>query len=220
MSFAVFLALVCGFVIGYFGRGYPSLTSQWLAAIGTISVAFLAVFSESFKNSILAPVLEVDTSAMRFTRLPVCGKTAWIVNLRIKPRIWKFVPAQNCRVFLWEVIRDNGNRFEIFHPFYWTPASTEDQTHKIGREGWPFALGCLWSDNLEFEAKWLVTNPYKEFTQLRANQNIIYGLRIFADNFESSESECVRVDWDGTWSDDEPEMRKHLTIRKVVCPSD
>jgi hypothetical protein len=47
-----------------------------------------------------------------------------------------------------------------------------------------------------------------------ANQRMRVELKAVADNAESPPL-CVEISWDGIWSDDTPEMAKHLVLRKV-----
>jgi hypothetical protein len=144
------------------------------------------------------------------------GREQEFYHLRVKNgRRW--APARNVRVVLTGLARSTADQSFATLPLsgplqlQWQFAQTSLQYPVIGPDH-TCDLGHVES-NSGFSLSTYVT-PNNFQGMIRGNQRIRVEIRGLADNGESDPL-FLEIAWDGVWSDDTVEMRRHLLVKAV-----
>lgn len=75
-------------------------------------------------------------------------------------------------------------------------------------------FGFLIDGSGKFVPALLGALPHNFRGYVSAGEEVRYGVELIADNFASRKLHYFDVRWDGKWSDDDDEMRLHLTVAR------
>ncbi len=197
-----------------------SLFVQVIIAIGTLSVAILAIWGDWFRAKLAPPKLSIQAhnlrgTVTRFTNGPrVIYYYLKLVNLR------SWVSAKNCRVLLRSIYRQGPNQqfsqalLPVPAQFVWAPAELTPAVITLTKEQ-VIDFGCLEEDDQHFRpVLYSYPNNFQGF--VGANEAVRYCLEIVADGYDSKKYQVFEVAWDGKWSDNLDKMSESLTIREIA----
>ncbi|MHC4533809.1 MAG: hypothetical protein ACYS6K_07650 [Planctomycetota bacterium] len=191
-----------------------------LIAIGTLSVAILAIWGDFFRSKLVSPKLSIQPHNLcgtitKFTDGPrVIYYHLKIVNSR------PWVSATNCRVLLRAIYRRGPNqKFSQVHMpvpghFVWAPAGLTPAFITLTNEQ-VLDFGRLTENSEEFQpVLYSYVNNFPGF--VKANEAVRYCLEVTADDYSKKNYQVFEVAWDGKWSDNLDEMNQSLTIREII----
>jgi hypothetical protein len=204
-----------------------SIFIQALIAIGTISVAVLAIWGDWIRSKLVPPKLKIQPhnnlrgclTTFSSPDPKLNGTRVIYYHLKVvNSRAWS--PAKNCRILLRSVfVRAANQEFVpltmsipgqfVWAPAGWTPPSitlSEDHIFDFGR----IADGAEYFEPILY----IYTNDFEG--RVKQGQAIRYALEIVADGFLQPKCQVFEVAWDGIWTDNLEEMARHLTIREVT----
>lgn len=210
----------------------PSIT-DWisaiatcLAAIGTISVAALAVWGPAIVRRCFGPKLRIRDHRMRGTATPIQRNgtvvgTGWFYLLKVvneRP----YSPADRVEVWLKRLQRrtpDGG--FEDLElstplPFHWSPSElrlsqptvTDEQVFDF------FAVICI-DQKPPMASCRLRARTHNFQGDLSSGGCLRYWLVVVAGNAYPQPAQAFEVAWTGGWSKDGDEMRRFMTVKEV-----
>lgn len=195
-------------------------TAQVFIAVGTVSVAILAIWGEKVRTLVAGPRLHLrlrDTKGDLTVRGN--GTRTFFYHLRLtNSRTWS--SAQFARVLVTGISkrRPDGSffgealiaplqltwAFPQFHELF-PVVATEDTCD----------LGSLDETASRFVLSTYVTpNNFRGF--VGPGESMRVSIVVSAHNFESKRPLVVEVTWNGTWSSDPDEMQRHLVVKEVT----
>jgi hypothetical protein len=196
--------------------------AQWASALLSAVIAILAIWGDLIRYRVAGPRLAVDVLNPDGERTVWKGpaiepKPTRFYHLRVSNgRRW--APARNVRVVLTGLARTRADQsfasvplsgplqlqwqFAIASPQFPTigPYHTCDLGHVEGDSGFSLAVYVM---------------PHNFQGAIRRNERMRVEIRALADNGESKPL-LLEIAWDGQWSDDTVEMRRHLTVKRVT----
>jgi len=191
-----------------------------LIAVGTLSVAILAIWGDWVSSRLAGPRLSLVPHNFRGTFMRGKNDAGVIIyHLRVtNSRDW--VSATNCRVILktmWR--RDQNGIFKEAHlacplVFVWSPSEITPAYLTLRRDH-VLDFGSIEKGNNHFRPQlYLYTGNFEGY--VHRNEAVRYGLEIESDNFISPRLHVFEVAWNGEWSEDLDRMSKNLEIREVT----
>jgi len=189
-------------------------------ALGTLSVAILAIWGDWVRSRLAGPRLSLVPQNFRGTFMRRKNNAGVIFYLlRVKnSRDW--VNASNCRVMLktmWR--RDPDGIFKEVHlacplVFVWSPSEITPAYLTLRRDH-VLDFGRIEEGSDHFLPELHVyTGNFDGY--VHANEAMRYGLEIESDNFISPRLQVFEVAWNGIWSEDLDRMSQNLQIREVT----
>jgi len=189
-------------------------------AIGTVSVGVLAIWGDFFRYKLAGPQLELSLINPRGD-LTSRGnkKLAYFFHLKIRNRrIWS--PAKDVRVLLERIARrrPDGSFFTeplVYPlPFVWTPMELGDFQRTIA-DAETCDLGFLDQDTDRFRlATLIIPNNFRGY--VLANDAIRVRIVASGQNVTSSKPLFLEIAWDGIWTADRDDMKKHFVIKEIA----
>ena len=196
--------------------------AQWVSAIVSAIIAILAIWGEFIRSQLAGPRLAVtllnpDGEKTVWTGPGIAPKPTRFYHLRIKNgRRW--APARNVRIVLTGLARTGADNSFASLPLsgplqlQWQFAQTSPQYPVIGPDH-TCDLGHGESDSGFSLSTYVTPNNFRRM--IAGNQRMRVEIRGLADNGES-EPLFLEIAWDGEWSDDTVEMRRHLIVKAVT----
>jgi hypothetical protein len=221
-AFAVaILLLLAGGLLYSFCRSFESGVSV-LVALGTLIVAFVAVFGDWIRSRIIPPklVLSLRPPTLTEVRNATQDKVgmAWYFGLDVRNlRPWR--KATNCRVVLTALHRAcSEGRVEpepmsIPLPFHWAVVPVAPLYLSVTSQGEVVNFGVL-QQGKDFEPV-LISRTLNFRHTVRANETAWFSVQIRADDLISEHCQVFKVFWDGQWSDDSKEISSRVQICEV-----
>jgi len=161
-------------------------------------------------------LLNPDGERTTWTGPGIMPKPTRFYHLRIRnARRW--APARNARVVLTGLARTSADQSFATLPLsgplqlQWQFAQSSPQYPVIGPDH-TCDLGHLESDSGFSLSTYVTPNNFQGI--IRGDQRMRVEIRGLADNGES-EPLLLEIAWDGGWSDDTVEMRRHLIVKTV-----
>ena len=191
----------------------------WLAAIGTIAVAVMAIWGDWVRSKLTRPNVAIEGRSLRgdVAKFPN-GARAIFYHLQVRNRRgWS--PARNCRVLLTTLHRrgpDGQFRREpmpVPFQFIWSPKEFSGTLQTV-TDHTVLDFGLVVEGSDRFTPS-LYVIPYNFPGYVKRGEAVRYTLQAVGDNF-ASELVTYEVAWDGEWSDNLDMMAGHLTIRRVT----
>ncbi len=193
-----------------------NLAVRAFSAIGTVTVAVLAIWGDWIRTRLVPPKLGLSVHNARGTVIPSAnGPRRIFYHLKVSnSRPW--APARNCRVLLKAVHRRGPD--QQFHPaplpvpmqFVWAPSGftpplvniVSEQILDFGHlaEGAPRFIPSLY----------VLLSDFEGF--VGSEQSVRFSLQIEADGYAARQYQVFEV----AWSDNLDEMAQHLRIREVT----
>jgi hypothetical protein len=197
----------------------PGFVAQLIAAIGTVSVAILAIWGDWFKARFAGPKIPLTLRDERgnLTRRENGARTVYYHVSVTNTRKWS--PARNIRIMLTAIHTKaaDGNFVpdRLVHALQLTWAHPE--FHEISptlsdRDIADF--GFLDEGASEFTPS-LYVRPLDFPGLVAANQSKRFTIVATADNYNSPKPLIIEVSWNGKWIKDTEELMKHLVVREV-----
>lgn len=197
-----------------------SLVIQAVIAIGTITVAVLAIWGQWIRSKLAPPKLSIQPHNLRgiVTRFTDGPRVIYYHLKVINHRSW--VSAKNCRILLRSIYRQGPNR--QFQPvplpvppqFVWSPAPVTPPLITLTR-GEIIDFGRLTENATRFEpVLYWYPNNFQGYVE--QNDVVRYCLEIVADGYTSKRYHVFEVAWNGEWSENLDEMAKNLIIREIT----
>ncbi len=196
-----------------------SLLIQFLTAVGTISVAVIAIWGDWLRATITPPRLKIFPLNTRgeLTEFTNGNRVIYYHLKVVNSRPWAI--ARNCRVILKGISKELPNGEFQNQPlnsnpsFVWTPAEITPPVINLSREH-TFDFGFLVENAKQYTpVLYIVPNNFKGL--LNQGKKIRYFLQPTADNYLSEKNQVFEVAWDGKWSDNLDNMMGSLTIREI-----
>ena len=196
-----------------------NLVIQFFIAIGTISVAIIAIWGDWIKTKLTPPKLKIVTQNTRgeLTKFGTGTRVIYYHLKVINSRPWSI--AKNCKVLLKAISKElpSGelqNQPLNTNPSYiWTPAEITPQAINLAKEQ-AFDFGFLAEGGTEFRSVLnIIPNNFQGFVQ--SGQKIRFSLQPYADNYITETYQVFEVAWNGKWSDNMDIMSQNLTIREI-----
>lgn len=199
-----------------------NLLIELMAAIGTISVAIIAIWGDWIRTKLTPPKLKIVTLNTRGELTNFSNGTQVIYyHLKvINSRPWTI--AKNCKVLLKAISKELPSGLFQNLPlnanpsFIWAPSEITPQAINLAKEH-VFDFGLLAENGTEFRPVLnLFPNNFQGF--VRAGQKIRLSLQPYADNYLTEKNQVFEVAWNGDWSDNLDTMSGNLTIREIIEP--
>ena len=196
--------------------------AQWVSAIVGAIIAILAIWGEFIRSRLAGPRLAVallnpDGEKTKWNGPGITPTPTRFYHLRVKNgRRW--APAKNVRVVITGLARAIADQSFATLPLSgplqleWQFSSMTPQYPVIGPDH-TCDLGHVES-NVGFSLRTYVT-PNNWQGAIAADQRMRVEIRALADNGES-EGLFIEIAWDGVWSEDTVEMRRHLVVKTVT----
>jgi len=197
-----------------------SLIIQALIAIGTLTVAIIAIWGGWFRSKLSPLKLIIQPHNLRgvVTRFTDGPRVIYYHLKVINQRSW--VSAKNCRVLLCSIYRRGPDQELMNVPmsvplqFVWSPAPLTPSIISFSKEGF-IDFGRLKENDTRFEPiLYWYPNNFQGYVQ--KNESVRYCLEIVADGYTSEQYQVFEVAWNGKWTNNLDEMTQNLTIREIT----
>jgi len=192
--------------------------AEIFTAIGTVAVSILAIWGDWFRSRLAGPRLELSLRSMTGDMtLSSYGKRMLYYHLLVQnKRSWS--PAKSVRVLVtqlskrgpdgeyhWEEII-GSLQLQWAYPQYHEllPTITSEETCD---------LGSLQESGLFRLATYISPNNFQGF--VGPNESMRVTVIAIAHNAQSQPLE-LQVSWNGTWSTNSDEMRKHCVVKEIT----
>lgn len=199
------------------------LITQVFIAVGTVAVAILAIWGEKIRDWMAGPRLEFKLHNARgdlttrqdgqrtiYYHVKIENKRRWSIARRVRilcTTISKKAPGGS---FVQESLIAPVQLTWVFSSFHelLPNVATDDICD----------LGFLNENSNQFRNQfrlslYMYPNNFRGF--ISANEAMRVSLIASADNFTSKSPYVLEISWDGNWSSNLDEMRKHLVIKEV-----
>ncbi len=193
--------------------------AQIFTAIGTISVAILAIWGDKIRAAIAGPKLELKLRDIRgdLTFRANQKRTIYYHLQLTNKRKWS--PAKYVRVLVTGIAkkRPDGTYFPEPLPIpvqlTWAIPQFHELLPTIATND-VCDLGFLDEDAQRFNLSlYVVPNNFRGYVE--SGQSMRVSIVTSAHNYQSKSPFVLEVAWDGTWSSDMDEMQRHLVIKEV-----
>ena len=191
-------------------------------ALGTITVAILAIWGDQFRTKFFGPKLKLVAHNLNGIVVPLNnGKRGIFYHLKVVNEK-NLICAKNCHVMLTKLWKKDvdGNFPEIELPvpltFVWSPAEfsppyinlLKDNVLDFGKviEGEKIFLPILHS----------YTNNFKGF--VHPDETLRFGLEIISENYVSPKPQIFEVYWNGQWNENIEIMKNNLHMQEILNP--
>jgi hypothetical protein len=191
---------------------------EFLVAVGTISVAIVAIWGDWFKHRFAAPKLSMKLRDTKGNPTTMNGHSVMYYHLIVENRR-EWAIARGVQVMLtgiWRRVADGSYKPEILAaelPLTWSYPQINPLNPSI-KKAKRCDFGLLQQEDLVFKPSlYIYPNNFKGY--VRANESVRFSIEIQADNYSSQKPYLFQVDWDGTWANDLSEMEKHLVVQEI-----
>jgi hypothetical protein len=193
--------------------------AEAFTAIGTVSVAVLAIWGDFFRYKFAGAQLELSLNDPRGDLTPrTNGTQSYFFHLKIRNRrLWS--PARDVRVLLERIARRRPDGSFLTAslvyplPLVWTPMEVGDFQRTIA-DIETCDLGFLDQNADRFRLSTLVTpNNFQGY--VRANDAIHVRIVAAGQNATLSKPLFLEIAWDGVWTADREEIQRHLVIKEI-----
>jgi len=190
-----------------------------IGVIGTVIVAILAIWKEKITSYIAGPKLKLEINNYK-------GELNWLNNnkaviyyhLKIKnERNW--APAKKVRILITGIskkkINNDYKQISLNIPLQltWAYPQFNEMLPDIISEK-ECDLGCVIEGNSRFElSTYIKPNNFEGFIEKK--EKICVFLSISADNYIPKSKYKIEISWNGEWSSNLDEMKRHLIIKEV-----
>jgi hypothetical protein len=189
-------------------------------AIGTVSVAILAIWGDQIKDRLFGPRIDLSlVSPKGNLTLRGSGIRVYFYHLRVKNRPGRNA-AKAVRVLLRGVSRRVPSGEFVQEPLVypiqmvWTPMELREAERTIIDES-TCDLGYLGQNDDRFSPSVMLT-PNNFRGQVERDSCLRFEFLASGQNILSSKAVVFEVSWDGHWTENQEEMQRHLVIRKVA----
>lgn len=194
-----------------------NLAIHALGVLASVIVAILAIWGDYFRSRFAGPILTLNLVS------PDGERTSWtgdvptrFYHLRVRnDRRW--APGRNVRVVVTRIARVAADQSLAPLPMSgplqltWQFPQTSPQYPTIGPDH-TCDLGFV-VPNQDFSlSPYIVPNNFQE--TVKPGSRMRAEVQAVADNAESK-AVFVEIAWDGVWSEDTAEMRRHLVVKTV-----
>lgn len=207
-------------------NGILSQLPNWLAASGTIVVAILAIWGESFRKKIAGPKLRIHLADPKQERIITHsdGKNQSIYfHLKVENKR-KIALAKKVNVLIYkvQVKRENSQKFEEHYlqdnfPIYRAYSTKKDPYYEreptIGHAECTFDIGYLKKGTKEFIIQHRLTNDHNKIA-LGPKETIKIDFVTEGENSRSKHM-LVEINWNGEWPRDDNSISGCFKIKKI-----
>ncbi len=195
--------------------------AQWTSAFLSAVIAILAIWGDPIRAWLAGPMLEVslltpDGERTKWTGPGIEPKWTRFYHLRVTNKR-RSAPAKNVRVVLTGLARTSADQAFAIVPLSgslqltWQFPGISPQYPVVGPDH-SCDLGHVESDSGFSLSMYVTPNNFQG--KIRGNERMRVEIRAVADNGESKPL-ILEVAWDGNWSEDTVEMRRHLIVKSV-----
>jgi hypothetical protein len=189
-------------------------------AIGTVSVAVLAIWGDFFRYKFARPKLELWLNNPRGDLTSRANKTlAYFFHLKVRNRR-QWSPARSVRVQLKRIARGRpdgsflGEPLVYPLPFIWTPMELREFERTItNTETCDFGFLDQNADKFMLSTL-LIPNNFQGY--VRRDEAIRVHIVAFGQDGSSSKPLFLEIAWDGVWTADKDAQQKHLVIKPIA----
>lgn len=195
--------------------------AQWTSAFLSAVIAILAIWGDPIRARLAGPRLAVtlltaDGERTQWTGPQIAPKWTRFYHLRVTNNR-RSAAAKNVRVVLTGLARARADQAFAIVPLSgplqltWQFPNVSPQYPVVGPDN-TCDLGHVESDSGFSFALYVTPNNFQG--RIQGNERMRVEIRVLADNGES-EPLFLEVAWDGKWSEDTVEMRRHLIVKPV-----
>ncbi|HVN97274.1 MAG TPA: hypothetical protein VMT62_12670 [Syntrophorhabdaceae bacterium] len=192
-----------------------SLIIQIAAWVATLFLAFIAIWGDRIRSKWSGPKLRLFVLNSTGEVNPSSdGAPVRYYHLRVT-NDRKGAPARNVRVMLTKILQLKVGGRPVDRSFSgplqltWQFPAFHPQTSSIGPDD-VCDLGNIMQGRSFALTPYVVPNNFAGY--VGANEEILVEVVAIADNGQS-EPINIKIAWDGGWSDDDVEMRRHLVVK-------
>jgi hypothetical protein len=188
-------------------------------AIGTVLVAILAIWGDYFRYKFAGPQIELSLNDPRGDLTLRSNQThTYFFHLKVHNRR-QWSPAKDVRVLLDRIAKRAPDGSFVLEPLVyplplaWTPGEIKDFQRTVA-DTETCDLGFLDEKADNFRLSTLITpNNFKGYVRAGAALRA----RIVASGRDATSSKplFLEIAWDGRWTVDRDEMKKHLVVKEV-----
>lgn len=198
-----------------------SLIVDLMIALGTITVAILAIWGNYWISILTPPKLKIVVQNIHGERTSLNNSKSSIPTIYyhlkiINERTWS--PAKNCKVKLSAVEKNmmNGDvkkfSFNALPTFSWAPAELNGHNMDISHEqSFDFLRLIQGKDHIE---PVLISFPNNFDGFVNREEKVKYTMVISADGYKSP-AQTFEVYWNGKWDDDMNNMADNVQINEL-----
>ncbi len=195
------------------------LITQVFIAIGTIIISILAVWGDKIRSYIAGPKLKFGLhNPLGDITLRGDGRRTIYYHVKVNnERRW--AAARRVRILCNSISKKAPDGSFVQEPLIipvqltWAFPTFHEILPTILADD-ICDLGYLDEGSNTFKLSiYIYPNNFRGF--IGANETMRVGLIAAADNFISKSSYALEISWDGKWSSDLNEMRKHLVIKQI-----
>lgn len=201
------------------GENSLSTAAQIVAAVGTVSVAILAIWGDRVRAWLVGPNLQVRLRSQRgnLTATQDGTQTVYYHLTVDNSRTWS--PAHNVVVRMSKLeTRDADRKFQPERLVQWLQFTwSHPQFHEISPTVTDHDM-CDFGYLVEGSDGFVPTTyvrPINFAGIVHANESKRFTIQTTADNYHSKNPLVIEVTWDGTWTADTEELMKHLVVSEV-----
>jgi hypothetical protein len=198
-------------------QNWLMVLGTWVMAVGSVIVAFLAVYGDTIRKRLLRPRVVVEPTGVPY--LILWERPRYYLHVRLS-NLGK-VTARNCRVMLRGAAKKqlNGEFLPLLVPlplqFTWSPSEMPPSFRDIAPSANDVIdLGFVDKGADTFKLQFYVT-PSGQDHPIKPTDVVRYSLQVVADDY-ASPIQPFEAAWDGRWDDNPTTMRDYLTIRDVT----
>ncbi len=189
-------------------------------AIGTVTVAVLAIWGDFFRYKFAGPQLELSLNNPRGDLTARANQIqAYFFHLRVRNRrLWS--PAKDVRVLLERIARRRPDGSFLTEslvyplPLAWTPSELGDFVRTIFDTA-TCDLGFLDQNVKQFTLSTLIT-PNNVHSYVAADSAIRVRIVASGQNATSSKPLFLEIAWDGSWTANRDEIQRHLVVKEIA----
>lgn len=196
-----------------------STIAQVFVALGTISVAVLAIWGEGVRAWIAGPKLELELNDAKGDLIPYGdGRKTYYYHLKVR-NVRKWSPARSTRVLVvgMQKQRADGTYYPVSHvgplPLKWRHQQFHELAPTIGPDD-VCDLGHLDQDADKFHLEMLY-QPNNFAGHVAKGESMRVSIAASAHNGEMKIPLVLEISWDGEWNPDPSDMERHLVIKKI-----
>jgi hypothetical protein len=189
-------------------------------AFGTVAVAILAIWGDRIRNYLFGPLLELSlvNPLGDLTRHSSTGSKIYYHHIRLSNPKGR-IPARGVRVVVQGVSRRTPSGAFVQEPLVyplqlvWTPMEQGEVERTVVDQS-TCDFGFLGQSDDRFQlALWLRPNNFRG--HVGKDECLRFEIVATGQNVFSLKPTVFEVSWDGQWTENQEEMKRHLVIRTV-----
>ena len=196
-----------------------STVAQIFAALGTVSVAILAIWGEGVRAWIAGPKLELELNDAKGDLIPYGdGRKTYYYHLKVR-NVRKWSPARSTRIMVVGIQKQSadGAFYPESHiaplPLRWSHQQFHELSPTVGPDD-VCDLGHVDRDADRFQLE-VFYWPNNFAGHVKKGESMRVSIVASAHNGEMKHPLELEISWNGKWDPDPSIMERHLVIKKI-----